>query len=89
MAAHFPNEDLERKNSETTVWRTGHILNPIAAVQKALAIYQRNRIQELPRNTSFQIIWLPQKNGIMLSRTFVIFKRSAPLKTQIYSSLEL
>jgi len=78
MAAHFPEEDLERKYSETMVWTTSRILDPIMAVQEALAVYQINRIQEPPRNTSFRIIWFPQKSGITISRTFVIFKRSAP-----------
>jgi len=78
MTVHFPDEDLEQKYSETTVWTTGRIFNPISAVQKALAIYPLNRLQKPPRNTSFRIIWFPQESGIILSRTFVIFKRPAP-----------
>jgi len=77
MAAYLPDEDLEQKYSGTTVLTTGWILNPIAAVQEALAIYQLNRIQEPPRNTSFRIIWIPQKSRIIPSLTFVAFKRSA------------
>jgi len=78
MAAHFPDEDLEQKYKGTTVLTTGRILNPIAAVQEALAIYQLNRLHEPPRNTSFPIIWFPWKSRITPSQTFVIFKRSAP-----------
>ena len=78
MAAHFPDEDLEQKYSGTMVLATGRILNPITAVQEALAIYQLNHIQEPPRNTPFRIIWFPQKIMIKPSRTFVIFKRPAP-----------
>ena len=64
MAAHFPDEDLEQKYSGTTVLTTGRIMNPIAAIQEALAIYQLNHIQEPPRNTSFRIFWFPQKSRI-------------------------
>jgi len=78
MAAHFPDEDLEQKYSEATVWTTGRILNPVTAVQDALAIYPLNSLQEPPRNTLFRILWFPQKSGIIPSRTFVIFKRPAP-----------
>jgi len=53
MAAHFPEEDLEQKYSGTKVLTTGWIMNPIAAVQEALAIYQLNHIQEPPRNTGW------------------------------------
>jgi len=77
MAAHLSDEDLEQKHSETMVWTTGRIVNPIAAVQNALAIYPLNYLQEPPRNTSFRILWFPQKSGIIPSRTFVIFKRPA------------
>jgi len=79
MAAQLPAKDLELKYSETTVWTTSVILNPIAAVQKALAIYLLKHLQEPPRNT-FQIIWFLQKSGIISYRTFVIFKRSARLE---------
>jgi len=51
MAAHFPNEGLEQKYSGTTVLTTGRVLNPISAVQEALAMCQLNHIQEPPRNT--------------------------------------
>jgi len=78
MAAHIPEEDLERKYSGTTILTTSRILNPIVAVQESLAIYQLNHIQEPPRNTSLRIIWFPQKIRITPFRTFVIFKRSAP-----------
>jgi len=78
MAVHFPDEAIEQKYSGTTVLATGRIPSPIAAVQEALAIYQLNHIQEPPRNTSFRIIWFPQKIRIAPFRTFVILKRSAP-----------
>jgi len=78
MAAQLPAKVWEQKYSETTAWTTSLILNPIAAVQKALAIYPLKHLQEPPRNTSFQIIWFLQKSGIISYRTFVIFKRSAP-----------
>jgi len=78
MAAQFSVEDLERKYRGTTVLATSRILNPIAAVQEALVIYQLNHIQKSPRNTSFRIIWFPQKSRIIPSQTFVLFKRPAP-----------
>jgi len=79
MAARFSYEDLERKyNGMTVVGISQRILNPIAAVKEALATYQFNQMQEPPTNTSFRIIWFPQRNRIIPSRTFVIFNRSAP-----------
>ena len=78
MAAHFPDEELQQKYSGTTVLATDRVLNIVAVVQEALAIYQLNHIQEPPSNTSFRIIWFPQKIKIAPYRTFVLFKRSAP-----------
>jgi len=60
------------------VLTNSRILNPIVAVQEALAIYQLNHIQEPPRHTSLRIIWFPQKSRITPSQTFVVFKRPAP-----------
>jgi len=79
MATHFSDEELEQKYSGMTVSATSHrILNLIAAVKEALATYRLNYMQEPPRNTSFRIIWFPQRNRITPSRTFVVFNRSAP-----------
>jgi len=75
MAVHFPEEAIEQKYGGTMVLATGRILNPIAAIQEVLAIYRLNYIQELPRNTSFRIIWFLQKNGRIPSQTFVVLKR--------------
>jgi len=69
MSAHLPKEELEQKYSGTTVWTTSRILNPTAAVQEALAIYQLNHTQEPPRNTSIRIIWFPQKSSLIPSQT--------------------
>jgi len=44
MAAQFPAEELQRKYRGTTVLTTSRILNPIAALQEALAIYRLNHI---------------------------------------------
>jgi len=63
MAAQLPAEDLQQKYSGTMVFTTSRILNPIAAVQEALAIYQLNHIQEPPRNTSLRIIWFLRRVG--------------------------
>jgi len=54
------------------------ILNPTGAVKEVLATYRFNQMQEPSRNTSFRIIWFPQRNRIMLSRNFVIFTHPAP-----------
>jgi len=78
MAAHSSDEDLEKKYGGTTVLAIGRILNPITAVQEALATYQLDHLPELPRNVSFRIIWLLQKNRIIPSRTFIVFKQTAP-----------
>jgi len=79
MAARFSDEELERKYNGMTVLRISHrILNPIAAVREALATYRFNQMQEPPRNTSFRIIWFPQRSRMIPSRTFVIFNQSAP-----------
>jgi len=80
MATRFPDEDLERKYNVTTVLATGLMPNPLVAVQKALAIYQLNQIQQLLRNTSFRIIWFLQKGVMGPYQTFVIFKRPAPFE---------
>jgi len=74
MAARFPDEDLERKYNGSTVLATGLLPNPLVAVQKALAIYQINQMQEPPRNTSFRIICFLQKGIMGPYQTFVIFK---------------
>jgi len=77
MAARFSAEALQQKYGETTVWTADRILDPMKAIQKALANYQLYHLRESPRNTSFRINWFPQKRGIILPRTFVLFKRPA------------
>jgi len=77
MAAYFSDKELLQKFSETMVLATSPILNPIMAVQEALAIYQLNHIQEPPRDIPFRDIWFLQKIKMTPFRTFVILKRSA------------
>jgi len=79
MAARFSDEELEQKYFGMDVLGISHrILNPIATVQEALATYRFNQMQEPPRNSSFGIIWFPQRSRMIPSRTFVILNQLVP-----------
>jgi len=42
MAKHSSNKDLQQKYGDVTVLTINRILDPVAAIQEALAVYSRN-----------------------------------------------